>query len=399
MNDALLHWRGEFPILANTTYLISNSLGAMPRGVYDELHQYAESWATRGVRAWNEGWWDSPVETGDEVAKVIGAAAGSVTMHQNVTLASAIALSCLDFPPQRNKIVMTDMDFPSVIYMHERMGAVLGDNVELVVVKSDDGITIDLDKLLSAIDERTRLVATSHVLFKSAFVQDAGAITRHAHAVGALVALDVFQSAGILPLDVTALDVDFAAGGVLKWLCGGPGGAFLYVRPTLAPSLQPRLTGWMAHEHPFAFEPEMHYANSPFRFLTGTPQVACLYAARPGLRIVNAIGVAAIRAKSTRQVAYLIDLAHERGYRVTTPMNPQQRGGTVAVDLGAISLAVSLELKRRECIVDYRPGAGIRISPHFYNGDDECEHVMREMEDIMNTRAYQAHETVRPAVT
>jgi kynureninase len=401
MNDApdLMRWRSEFPILANTTYLISNSLGAMPRGVYDELHQYAETWATRGVRAWNEGWWESPVAVGDEVARVIGAPAGSITMHQNVTLASAVALSCLDFTPRRNRIVMTDMDFPSLLYLHGRMAPPLGEGVEVVMVKSDDGITINLDKLVSAIDERTCLVATSHVLFKSAFVQDAATITRRAHEVGALMALDVFQSAGILPLHVTALGVDFATGGVLKWLCGGPGGAFLYVRPELARTLQPRLTGWMAHAHPFAFEPEMEYADTAFRFLTGTPQVPCLYAAKPGLRIIQQVGVDAIRAKSVQQVAYLIDLARARGYHVTTPEQPARRGGTVAIDLGELSLPVSLELKRRECLVDYRPGAGIRVSPHFYNSDDECERVIREIKDIIRGGAYLAHQGVRPSVT
>jgi len=320
-------------------------------------------------------------------------------MHQNVTLASAIILSCLEFPPRRNKIVMTDMDFPSLLYLHQRMQPMLGSGVEIAIVKSDDGITVNLDRLLSAIDERTRLVATSHVLFKSAFVQDAAAIVRRAHDVGALVALDVFQSVGILPLDVATLGVDFAVGGVLKWLCGGPGGAFLYVRPELASTLQPRLTGWMAHAHPFAFDLEMEFTNSAFRFLTGTPQVPCLYAAGPGIRIVRQVGVPAIRAKSMRQVAYLIELAYQRGYRMSAPAQPEQRGGTIAVDLGDLSLPVSIELKRRECIVDFRPGAGIRISPHFYNSDEECERVMREIEDILRAKAYEAHQAVKPTVT
>ena len=402
MSDPLLRWRDEFPILAHTTYLISNSLGAMPRGVQAELKAYADLWATRGVRAWNEGWWDSPIAVGDKVGKVIGAAPGSVSMHTNVTTAAAISLSTFTFAAQRNKIVMTDMDFHSTLYVHQGLVDWLSDAGSAVYierVKSDDGITIDLDKLLNAIDKHTALVAISHVLFKSAFVQDVAAIIQRAHAVGAQVALDVFHSAGIVPLNVTQLDVDFVYGGVLKWLCGGPGGAFLYVNPRIAPHTEPKLTGWMAHEHPFAFEPDMHYAPDGYRFLLGTPQVACLYAARPGLDIINQIGIPAIRAKSLHQVGLLMGLAAERGYKVTTPTRPEQRGGTIAIDLGEVTQAVSLELKRREVLVDFRPGAGIRISPHFYTQDEECAHAIREIEAILSSKAYERFLSEKPTVT
>ena len=388
MNDPLLKWRDEFPILANSVYMISNSLGAMPRGVFNAMHAYADKWASRGVRAWNEGWWEMPVDVGNLVAQVIGAPANSVTMHQNVTIASAVVLSCLDFPATRNRVVMTDMDFPSVLYVHKKM---LPREVDLWVVQSDDGISIAPEKMLSAIDERTRLVAVSHVLFKSAFIQDAAAIVKKAHSVGALVCLDAFHSGGVVPLNVTALDVDFVVGGVLKWLCGGPGGAFLYVRPDLARILEPRFTGWMAHARPFAFETEMEYADTIVRFLNGTPQVPCLYAAKPGLDIVNAIGVDAIRAKSKRQTARIIELAEEYGFAVSAPRHPDQRGGTVAVNVGEFSQAVSLELKRREFLVDFRVGAGIRISPHFYSKDEELDLIMREIRKILDTRAYESH--------
>ncbi|CAG0946137.1 kynureninase [Anaerolineae bacterium] len=392
MNDPLLKWRDEFPILANTVYMISNSLGAMPRGVFDAMRAYADKWATRGVRAWNEGWWEMPVDIGNLVAQVIGAPANSVTMHQNVTIASAVVLSCLDFPPTRNKVVMTDMDFPSVLYVHKK---ILPREVDLCVVQSDDGISIAPEKMLSAIDERTRLVAVSHVLFKSAFIQDAAAIVKKAHSVGAMVCLDAFHSGGVVPLNVTALDVDLVVGGVLKWLCGGPGGAFLYVRPDLARTLEPRFTGWMAHAHPFAFETEMEYADTIARFLNGTPQVPCLYAAKPGLEMINTIGVDAIRAKSKRQTARIIELAEEYGFAVSAPRHPDQRGGTVAVNVGEHSHAVSLELKRREFLVDFRVGAGIRISPHFYSKDEELDLIMREIRTILDTRAYESHLTAK----
>ena len=231
MNDPFLQWREEFPILHRTTYLISNSLGAMPRAVYDSLHAYAEAWATRGVRAWSEGWWEMPVTVGNLVARLIGAEAGTVTMHPNVTTAQAVALSCLDFAPPRNKVVTTDMNFPSILYLYRRM---LPPEARLEIVPTGDGITIELEELLAAIDETTRLVSISHVLFKSGFRHDAPAIVERAHAVGAHVVLDAFQSVGVMPVDVRALGVDVLVGGVLKWLCGGPGGAFLYVRPDLA---------------------------------------------------------------------------------------------------------------------------------------------------------------------
>ena len=234
--DELLSCRPQFPILEHTVYMISNSLGAMPRGVYDRMREYAETWATRGVRAWADGWWEMPVEVGNLIGEIIGAAPGEVTMHQNVTIAEAIVTSCFDFEPPRNRIVYTDMNFPSVMYFHE---AQKSRGAEIVMVESEDGISVPTEKVIAAIDERTLLVPISHVLFRSAYVQDARAIIEHAHQMGAYVILDVFQSAGIVPFDIKKLDADFAVGGVLKWLCGGPGGAFLYVRPDLTQKLEP----------------------------------------------------------------------------------------------------------------------------------------------------------------
>ena len=392
MTDELLKWRSEFPILERAVYLISHSLGAMPRETYDRLYEYAEIWATRGVRAWAEGWWDMPVTVGNDVARIIGADEGTVAMHQNVSICQSLILSCfLPLPEnsKRRKIVYSELNFPSVMYVYDAHARDHGLRID--IVESDDGITVPLERMLAAVDEDTLLVPISHVLYKSAFLQDAQAIIERAHEVGARVILDVYQSAGTVPFNVKQLNVDFATGGSVKWLCGGPGAGYLYVRPNLIDQLEPKTTGWMAHEHPFAFETELHYAPNITRFLHGSPAIPALYAAKSGYRIINEIGVAAIREKSVRQTEALIVLAEEAGFRVTSPKDPAQRGGTITVwDDNAA--AITKELIRREFIVDYRPGAGVRISPHFYTKDEELELVIAEMKKIRDHREYQAEQ-------
>jgi kynureninase len=387
--DPLLASRSEFPILERTTYLVSHSLGAMPRAAAGRLQEYAEVWATRGVRAWAEGWWRMPLTVGDKVGRIIGAPAGSVVMHQNVSVCQAQILSCFDFSGRRNKIVYEELNFPSVMYVYEAHRAL---GARVVTVPSEDGITVPLDRFLAAIDEDTLLVPLSHVIFKSGFVQDVAAIVRRAHEVGALVVADLYQSAGTVPVDVAAWDVDFATGGSVKWLCGGPGAGYLYVAPQLRGRLAPRLTGWMAHREPFAFEPgAIEYADDATRFLHGTPGVPALYAAQAGYEAVTAAGVSAIRAKSMRQVQLLVDLARERGFRPHVPERPEQRGGMVILDVPH-GQAVTRELLRREVIVDFRPQAGIRFSPHFYTTDDEIIGALDETRQILDAGAYRMHE-------
>ena len=394
MTDELLKWRAEFPILDKTTYLISHSLGAMPRATFDNLQSYAETWATRGVRAWGEGWWEMPLAVGDEVARIIGAPPASVVMHQNVSVCQSVILSCFELDARRNKIVYSDLEFPSVMYVYEAHARAGRLRVERV--PSDDGMTVSLEKMLAAIDEETLIVPISHVLFKSAFLQDARRITERAHEVGALVVLDTYQSAGTVPFSVTDLDVDFCTGGSVKWLCGGPGAGYLYVHPRWHAELQPKVTGWMAHEHPFAFEGGLTYAPGIARFLHGSPAIPALYAARGGYEIINRIGVEQIRAKSTRQTTKLIEIAEAAGLNVTSPREAERRGGTVTVN-APHAAAVTRELIRREIIVDFRPGAGIRISPHFYTKDEELDIVVREIRRILDTRAYEAHEATGAA--
>ena len=389
MTDELLQWRSEFPILDKTVYLISHSLGAMPRRTYDRLKEYADVWATRGVRAWAEGWWDMPVSIGDELGKIIGADPGTVVMHQNVSICQSLILSALEPTRQRNKIVYSELNFPSVMYVYEAHAR--DGKLRIETVKSDDGITVPLQRMLDAIDESTLLVPFSHVLFKSAFLQDAKAIIDRAHEVGALVVLDTYQSAGTVPFSVKELNADFATGGSVKWLCGGPGAGYLYVRPDLQQKLQPKTTGWMAHESPFAFDTELHYANNITRFLHGSPAIPALYAARSGYEIINEIGVNRIREKSIRQTEYLIKMAEEAGFKVTSPKNSAERAGTVTVAHESAA-SIAKELIRREFVIDYRPGAGVRISPHFYTTDNELELVVEEMRKIRDSRAFEVHE-------
>ncbi len=387
MPDDLLRYRSQFPILERTTYLVSNSLGAMPRTVPGRLARYCEEWAERGVRAWGEGWWEMPVSVGDVIAPLIGAGRGEVAMFPNVTTSQASVLSALEYDPPRDTIVMTGLDFPSVRYVYDALAARLG--ARIVAVPGDDGGdgSVDIDRLLEAIDERTRLVAVSHVLFRSAWVMDAEAICRRAHEVGALVSLDAFHSVGVLPVDVRASGVDFLAGGVLKWLCGGPGGAFLYVSPRIRDALEPAFTGWQAHARPFAFEAEMDYAAAAWRWLNGTPAIPALYAATEGPRIVHEAGVHAIRAKSLRQTTRLIELADASGFPVRAPRDPARRGGTVAFDVPH-AYEVSRALLARDIIVDYRPGAGIRVAPHFYTTDDELELAVAAISEIVESGAW-----------
>ncbi len=392
MMDNLLAWRKEFPILENTTYMISHSLGAMPQRTKDRLQQYADQWATRGIRAWEEGWWEMPRSVGDLIGKIIGAGAGEVVMHQNVSVCQAIINSCFDWRGKRNKVVSENLNFTTNLYLYhalEREGA------RLVTVDSEDGITIPLDRMLKAIDEETQLVSVSHVIFRSSFIQDLKAITERAHAVGAMVVADIYQSAGTVPLNVRDLNVDFATGGSVKWLCGGPGAGYLYVRRDLWPQLEPRLTGWVAQKHPFAFEiGPSDYADDIYRFTHGSPAIPAMFAAMSGYEIINEVGVEKIREKSVRQTTKLVESAQAAGFRINSPLDVSARGGTVVIDVPH-GQEVTKELAQRDVLVDFRPGAGIRVAPHFYTTDEEVEHTVAEIKNILDTKAYEKQSTAQ----
>jgi kynureninase len=396
LRDPLLRWRKEFPILSRCRYLISNSLGAMPRAVFSRLESYAELWATKGVRAWSDAWWEMSVTTGDTLAPLIGAKAGELSMHTNISTITAMLVSAFDFSRKRNVVVLNELEFPSVRYVYEQLATALGAKIR--VVTSPDGITIPADRLLRAIDDTTMLVPISHVLFKSAYIMDVAAVVGHAHRHGARVVLDAYHSVGTMPVDVRHLGVDALLGGVLKWLCGGPGAAFLWVRPSLRQTLRPRATGWMAHRRPFAFDAHMSYAQGPARFLNGTPAIPSLYAATEGARIITRAGIGRVREKSVRQTGLIAERAKAYGYRLMSPEDPLCRGGTVSIAVPH-AYQVSRELLRRKIIVDYREGSGIRIAPHFYSTDEEVVAAVDEIRTILDTKAYRRHRASRSTVT
>jgi kynureninase len=384
-------WRGRFPILANTTYLVNHSLGAMPEGVYDKLREYADAWARRGVRAWADGWWEVGLSVGNLVGRIMNAPPGTVVMHQNVSVIQSIVASALDFSLPRNKVVYTELNFPTNMYVWEgfrRLGA------RIECVRSPDGISVPTESLLEAIDEQTLIVPISHVFFKSSYLQDAAAICARAREVGALVLLDTYQSLGTVPVDVQALGVDMACGGSVKWLCGGPGAAYLYVRKELQGELSPRITGWAAHERPFAFETgPQRYAPGIARMQHGTPAVPALLAASAGHEIVLEVGVEKIRGWSVHLTERLRQRMLSQGFQVPSPADPRRRGGMLVIGLreDEDGPAFVAALERAGVLVDHRPGAGIRVSPHFYTREDELDEFAEMMRDLREKRAWRAH--------
>jgi kynureninase len=373
--DPLLAWRAQFPALERSVYMVSHSLGAMPRAAADHLRAYTDLWVQKGINAW-EDWLPEVDRAAERVGRVIGADQGTMVMATNVSQIQALIASCLDYAAPRNKVVYSDLEFPTVSYVWQeerRRGA------EVVVVPSADGITIPLDRFLSAIDERTLIVPLSHVLFRSSSISPVAEVVARARQVGAMVLLDCYQSTGTVPFDVQALGVDFACGGSVKWLCGGPGAAYLYVRRDRIPSFRPRNTGWFGHERPFAFTmPEQRYADNVWRYMAGTPAVAALYQARAGVEVVAEIGVARIRAKSLRQTTRVLWACDQAGYAVNTPRDPAARGGTLCFDFPG-SDKVARALNATGFLCDHRPTSGIRMSPHFYTTDEEVERFMAEV--------------------
>jgi len=376
LSDPLLSWRRHFPTVERNLHFASHTLGAMPAVVEDSLVEYARAWRERGIRAWEERWMSVPGEVSGSVETLIGAAPGSVSLHANVTLAQSVALSSIDFAPGRNRLVCTAEDFPSELYLYEglpRRGA------EVVRVAAREGRHIDEEDVVAAIDERTAVVAVSLVMFRSSQVLDLAPIVRRAREVGALTLVDAYQAVGVLGVDVCVPEIDMLVGGSIKWLCGGPGTGYLYVRPELAARMRPAITGWFGHEQPFAFDSgPQRLDTGGRRFWNGTPCIPAYLAARPGFSIVAEIGGAAIRAKSLRQTGRLLALADEHGFRAGSPRADARRGGTVCLELPDAE-AVCHDLLAQDVLLDYRPGVGLRLAPHFYTADDELDEVMRRV--------------------
>lgn len=375
-DDPLLKWRSEFPILERKAgYLINNSLGAMPRKVYENLKAYADLWASEGVVAWSQ-WLPMVAETAEKIGAIVNAPRGTMIMHQNVSTLTSILISAFDFTGPKNKVVLAELNFPSVAYnwlAQQRRGA------RVEVVGSRDGLNMATEDLIKAIDDQTIAVALDLVLFRSSGLLEIAPVIEQAHRRGAYVILDCYQAVGSVPIDVQDLNVDFLIGGSVKWLCGGPGAAFLYARKDLIARFEPTVTGWFSDKRPFDFRfGDIDYAEDAHRFMGGTPSVPALYAARAGYEIIHQVGVPAIRQKSERQTSLLMELAHAQGLRVNTPHQANRRGGTICVDFEH-SEDASRRLIDRGFIIDWRPQGGIRISPHFYNTDDECRAIMEEI--------------------
>ena len=382
MADELLAYRDRFPTLGRGPYFAAHTLGPMPDTVPDALARFAAEWATDGVVAWT-GWLEQIRATAALLEDLFGAPPGSIALGPNVSVLAGQVLSCLDWSGERSRLVTTDLEFPTCDYLY-RAQETLGAKVEAVPSRD---LTVDLDRLLEAIDEHTALVAVTHVAFRSSALLDAAAVAARAHEVGALVLLDTYQSAGTVPIDVGALGVDLLVGGSVKWLLGGPGTGYLYARPEVAATLAPRLVGWFGHQAPFAFEPSpIAFAAGAGRFVTGTPNVAAHVMAAEGYRIVAEAGVDAIRAKSRRQVARLLDGFQAQGARVRGPADPRRRGGSVVVDFEGAE-QVTAELIARGYTCDYRPGAGLRLGPHLYTTDDECDAVVAEVAALRRAKA------------
>ncbi len=377
-DDPLLAWRPRFPALEKCVHLISHSLGCVPARAEEDLAEYFDLWQTRSITAWDE-WIPEIGRAAARIEKLISAPAGTVTMHTNVSTVMSVLASCLDYTAARNKVVYESLMFPTVSYVwkaEERRGA------QVVLVPSADGTTIDADAVCAAIDEHTLVVPIQHVVFSSAFIQDVKKIARRAAEVGAHVILDCYQSIGTIPIDVVDLGVSFACGGSVKYLCGGPGAGWLYVRKDLIEQFEPRVTGWFGNAHPFAFTmPSQTYADTIWRYLGGTPAIAALYQSRAGHTIIGEIGVAAIRDKSLAMTERAIGWVDELGFTLNSPRDPATRGGSVVFDfVGAAD--VCRELNRRRFFCDHRPGVGIRIAPHFYTKAEELELFFAELKTI-----------------
>jgi len=371
--------RGEFPLLASCTYLNSNSTGATPRASKQALEAY---WST--VEGWRDEMWTRWMAELDghanEVAALIGAPAGSVVCDTNLATLFARVLSCFEFR-KRPRVVTSDLEFPSIPFVirgFERYGALA------VVVPSSDAIAIDVDRVIAAIDERTQLVCLSHATFATGALLDVEPIVRRARAVGALVVLDAYQSVGAVPVDVAELDVDFVLGGAHKWLCGSYESAFLYIRPSLIPKLEPAATGWIASSDPLSFAPATGWATSARRFASGTPAVLPSLFSRPGLAIVQRIGLATIRAWSLACTDQIIARADEAGLFVATPRAHARRAGIVALRCSG-DAQVARALIANGFVCSHR--GGIRIAPHFYNTAGEIDRFMDELARLVREAA------------
>jgi kynureninase len=395
--------RKQFPILDKCTYLISNSLGAVPRGVQDELQEFFRLWAEEGVSAWEKEWWELPGKIAGSIASLLGAESSEITMMPNATQCHWVALST-QFKKQegsRNKIIMTDHDFPSSLYAVSQIAKFMDWEIDIIPSFGKPGI--EPNEIKKWIDRKTLFVATSHVYFKSSYVQDIAEIASYTREQGAFSLIDGYHAPGSIPISLKELGVDFYIGGCLKWLCGGPGNAFLYSRSELHPILKPMLTGWFAHRQPFVFDIEMDYTEGSYRFMSGTPPIPSFYTAATGLNIIKEVGLSQIRNKSLAQTEAILKNSENRGFQTFTPKSPQRRGGAVSIALPH-AFQIKQFLNTKEIKVDFRKGKLnepdiIRVGPHFYTTDEEIEILFQEIDKAFSTKDYKKFPSEPTSVT
>lgn len=368
-------WRDEFPILDETTYLNSCSLGALSRRAEQRLRDFRNEWHRYGASAWYETWMGRLAELRGRVAAMIGAEPDEIALSASVSAALAVIASGVDYG-RRNRVVVSELDFPTLAYQW-----MARPDVEVVRVPSDDGATIDLQRWADAVDERTAILATSHVFFTTGAIQDLKALAEIAHGAGALLLVDAYQSAGQVPIDVVASDVDVLITGPLKWLLGGPGLAYTYVRGELVEGLRPTTAGWFGAADQFDFDITRYEPRADARrFELGTPALHTVHTALGGQSIVDEIGVGAIRGRNRGLTERLIDRASSAGFAMNLAPDPDARSAIVMIEHGEPHAAVS-RLADAGIIVDARPGY-VRVSPHFYNTDEEIDRVVDELSGL-----------------
>ena len=373
--------RDEFPITARLNYLNNCSLTPMPRRARRALDEYAALWSEWGGRAWYSHWMEELEALRGDFAAVLCADVDEVALQPGVSTALVAVASALDYS-RRDTVVVSDIDFPTdghVFLAREHQG------VKVRFVHSPDGISVPLDAFAEAIDERTAIVCTGHVFYASGAIQDVASLAKLCHDKGALLLVDAYQSIGAFPFDVHASGVDFLAGGTLKWLMGGPGMAFLYVRRDLSPRLRPTALGWWSQADPFAFDVRhLDLPPTARRFEYGTPSVPTAYAARAGLAVLREVGVERVRSSHQRLSQRLVDGALARGLKVRSPREAERRTSIVTIVHPDPHAAVD-GLRERGIIVDSRPGV-VRFSPHFFNTEQEIDAAVEAMVEVSAAR-------------
>jgi kynureninase len=378
----LAAYRDEFPVVRRKSYLISASLGPVSERSKRYLQEYVDAWETMGAPepVWFERIFPRIREIKRIHAGMIGAEPAELAVTTNVTMALASVLSCLDLAGERNRIVLTELDFPTdgqVSLAHRRRGA------EVTFLPSPDGLTVPVESFAEAIDERTALVIINRVLYRSSALLDVREICRIAREAGAWTVIDDFHGAGIIPIDVHEVGCDFHTTGVLKWLCGGPGLTFLYARRDLIPTLEPAITGWFGQAEPFAFKTqELDFHQTARRFETGTHPAPSVFVAHGGLEIITEVGPERIRERQGELTDYLIERADAAGLEVRTPRDRKARGGVVNVKVGEQAAKIAEALYERDVCVDHR-GDGIRVSPHFFTTEEDIDRLFDTLATLL----------------